>query len=99
MSFFLICFGMIALISSRCYVIDRLRPQRRTTPTPLVDRMQQYREMEAVAIRLIMVNATSRRETRERIDQFYRNYPPPNPQERLRRVFMRPEYPLAQTSS
>jgi hypothetical protein len=78
--FFLVCLALIALISCRCWFLSR------SGAPPLEDQNRKYEDFEDVAIRLIEIGSKSQRENRERIREFYRDFPHPDPVERMKRT-------------
>jgi len=92
MEFFLFCFGLITLISSRCWVINQLdhKRQLQLAEEHVVDlALQRYERMEEVAIEMIEACAESKADRDERVKLFYKDNPPPMPRAQdLKRVLV-----------
>ena len=83
MTFLVGCIAVVGFISYRCWFfvrIDRPRPRG-----PVIDRVKEYEAMEEMAVEIIRLNSQSENQIRERLEQFYLDYPPPDMQQRLKR--------------
>lgn len=81
MTFFGVCAIVIAFISYRCWFF-RKRPAKPVLPCA----SKRYEEFENIAVKMIEMSPGSRRDRRDRVDQFYRDFPHPDDRERLKRV-------------
>ena len=80
MAFFLLCFGLVTLISSKCYFdgeLHRRQYARRAAAERTATAMERYEKWEDVAIEMINVTTPPGEEREQLIADFYRDYPPP----------------------
>ena len=80
MTFFVICFGLIALISSKCWVDDQIRRKRQARQFQedfKATAMERYEQFEATALGMINALGPSLDERTKQMSQFYKDHPPP----------------------
>jgi hypothetical protein len=81
MTFLVICSGLIALISSKCWVDDQIRRKQRARQFQEdyeATAMERYEEFEATAQHMITALTPSPNERNKQISQFYKDHPPPS---------------------
>ena len=81
MAFPVIRSGLIALISSKCWVDDQFRRKQRARQFQEdyeATAMERYEEFEATAQHMITALTPSPDERNKQISQFYKDHPPPS---------------------
>lgn len=80
MTFIIIIAGVVSLIGSRCFFIERWR-RKRLLPLLKPDPMPAYEEFEKIVLQMIEATSESRLETQDRMREFYVDHPPPYPRQ------------------
>jgi len=75
MTFFVVCFGIVVLISTKCWLDDRAR--RRRIKPGTTSELGRYEEFEATARDMIRALSSSSAEREHRMRRFYKDHPPP----------------------